>query len=125
MNLAPEIAAAFITAACTIFVFIMRDRRRKKHYNASHMPRIESESVHAGVLVKLMRRQGGRCAISGMELTENQASIERLYGTPGNYENGSVRIVMRDIKRLKRDMPDEKFLRICKAVAKHQENTNG
>lgn len=120
MNLAPEIAAAVISSGCTCVLFWL-GRKRRQHKQPERMPRIESETVPTGELLKLIQRQHGLCAISGLPLTPAQASLDRVYGSRGDTRNGSVRIVIREIKRLKGDLPDARFLEICRAVAKHQE----
>ena len=91
---------------------VHRKKRHGKVDDGSY--RQVSEVVHTRKMLELMQRQHGVCAISGVPLTESNASIERLYGRPGEYDNGSVRLVDRDIKRLKGDWPDDKFLKICK-----------
>jgi len=75
----------------------------------------------------LFLKQNRKCALSGLELKfdtsssvrDKSASLDRIDSTLG-YVVGNVQWVHKDINRMKRDYPDEYFIKICKSVADYR-----
>ncbi len=74
-------------------------------------------------LVEIWDRQGGRCALSGWELTKKlgsgtvytNCSIDRIDSSRG-YEKENIQLVCRAINVAKSDLTPEAFLLLCGAV---------
>lgn len=74
-------------------------------------------------------KQGGRCALSGVELrfgtpyrdTQTTASIDRIDSNKG-YVRGNTQWVHKTVNKMKREMNTERFLLLCRLVA-HPINT--
>jgi hypothetical protein len=77
----------------------------------------------------LFLKQGRRCALTGIELEfgkwsktwkrRTTASFDRIDSRRG-YVAGNVQWVHKSINRMKMDMDQTDFIRLCKAVAKHK-----
>lgn len=81
-------------------------------------------------LWQLFLKQKRRCAFTGEELHFNEtfkgkknktASPDRIDSTLG-YVDGNIQWVHRDVNKLKKNMPNHRFLEICLNVAKHMNN---
>lgn len=79
----------------------------------------------------LFEAQGGRCAISGVELHLagtsrelagglNTASLDRIDSEKG-YELGNVQWVHVDVNYMKQWFPQDKFVEWCRLITQHQE----
>ncbi len=77
-------------------------------------------------LWKLYIAQDGRCAMTGWQIEFNAtyrekksktASLDRIDSTQG-YLPGNLQWVHRDVNKLKKNLPDERFIELCVAVAK-------
>jgi hypothetical protein len=75
-------------------------------------------------LMALHEAQGGRCALSGLEMTcklnkgtitYTNASIDRIEAG-GAYSPGNVRLVCRHVNSWRGVMPTEDFINVCRAV---------
>jgi len=75
--------------------------------------------------IKLLEKQNGRCAFSGIELTcvlskgfvcKTNASIDRI-DPKGPYVIGNVQLVCAALNKLRVDMSTEEFILWCKRVA--------
>lgn len=75
----------------------------------------------------LYERQGQRCALTNLPLaftktnkrwTTHTASLDRIDSAKG-YVEGNVQWVHKDVNRMKRDFPQERFLEVCRSVAAH------
>lgn len=62
--------------------------------------------------------QGGRCAYTGLELTEENWSPDRFDNDRG-YEKDNVRIVVRDVNYAKQSLAYEEFVNLCKLVVEN------
>jgi hypothetical protein len=77
--------------------------------------------------LELYHKQGGRCALTGVELKWRlsskcntwTASLDRIDSTVG-YVSGNVQWVHRDINRMKWDLDEQAFIDLCTQVADHQ-----
>ena len=77
-------------------------------------------------LEKLLLRQKGACAISGVELTKitgqgvvsTNASIDRIRAG-GPYTLGNIRLVCNFVNGFKNNMPDKEFRWWCERIAEH------
>lgn len=79
-------------------------------------------SVSPQDLWDIWEAQDGKCAYTGWELSfgyksETTASIDRI-DSSGGYTLGNVQWVHKDVNRMKTDFPEDRFLQICRAVAR-------
>lgn len=87
-------------------------------------------------LWSIFLKQNRKCALTGVTLIlpknnkdfkENNynASIDRIDSSK-NYEEGNIQWVTKEVNRMKWDLPQEKFIEICKLVANYKgETSNG
>lgn len=73
-------------------------------------------------MAKLYDKQGGRCVLSGMPITFGKykyatASIDRKDSSKG-YTVDNIQWVHKSINAMKSNLSDERFVELCKAVAK-------
>ena len=66
----------------------------------------------------LLENQHHTCALSGLALVTGTASLDRIDSTKG-YTLGNVQWVHKLINRMKMDMTDSEFVRLCGAVVAH------
>lgn len=64
--------------------------------------------------------QNGYCALSGTPLHEDRMSLDRIDSSKG-YIRGNVQWVDRDINRMKTDLPEKIFVKMCRKVANHKQ----
>jgi hypothetical protein len=80
-------------------------------------------------MATLFEAQRGRCALTGLHLqfssqdsrrkgTPQTASLDRIDSSLG-YVEGNVWWVHKDVNRIKRELPLERFLELCRLVAAH------
>lgn len=93
------------------------------HYRAiyhSAQARNLEFAVSMDFLWRLFLSQDRKCAFTAWDLTlrksKRTASLDRIDSTQG-YVEGNVQWVHRDINRLKKNLPDERFIAMCLAVA--------
>jgi hypothetical protein len=68
--------------------------------------------------------QGGKCALTGRLLVKGvNAVFERIVGPGlgGKAERSNVRWVIRSVNTLRRGMPDDEFLALCRDVVGHSD----
>lgn len=79
------------------------------------------------MLLGLLSRQGGRCALSGVELTcvlqkgvvsKTNASIDRI-DPKGAYSLDNVQLVCAVLNKFRIDTPLDEFIDWCRKVAEH------
>jgi hypothetical protein len=81
-------------------------------------------------LLELLRKQNGKCALTGMPLTFQaakgdsapyNASIDCVIpiSRGGKYEDGNIRLVCAAVNRWRSNTDDEQFIQLCRAVVKH------
>jgi len=75
---------------------------------------------------ELFEKQGGRCALSGVPIKilpvkspDNTASMDRIDSSRG-YLVGNVQWVHKDVNRIKTDMPQDYFIKLCEHIAMTQ-----
>jgi len=96
-----------------------RDKERRKQR------RQEDFVLHC---CDLYHRQGGLCALSGLEMTYRESgdasltniSIDRIENTKG-YVIGNVRLLCQCVNFMRRNQPDKSFLRFAEAVVRKQQ----
>lgn len=74
-------------------------------------------------LWSLYEQQDGKCALSGLSISfaekttePNEASLDRIDSSIG-YIEGNVQWVHKDINKMKMDLPQERFIELCKLVS--------
>jgi len=78
------------------------------------------EKITLDNLINLWDEQSGKCAISGLDLTFTQnsgftitnASIDRIDSTK-DYELDNIQLVGSMINRMKTDLPQDEFIKLC------------
>lgn len=72
---------------------------------------------------ELYQRQGGKCALSGIELSLNKAdktaSLDRIDSSKG-YLVGNVQWVHKSINIMKHDLDENYFISLCSAIHNHK-----
>lgn len=79
-------------------------------------------------LWELYQKQNGKCALTGESIyflngntkagKDVTASLDRIDSSIG-YEIGNVQWVHKHINKIKQDLPQDLFIKLCKQVAKH------
>jgi len=81
--------------------------------------------LNSDMLINLLEKQGGKCALSGVELTctlqkglrsKTNASIDRI-DPKGKYVIENVQLVCSAINKFRIDTPVDEFIDWCKKVA--------
>jgi 5-methylcytosine-specific restriction endonuclease McrA len=82
------------------------------------MPNAKPETIKAGELVSLLRKQEYRCAYSGRELTPETASIDHTLpiSRGGPNDIGNIAIVHMDVNTAKSSMTLAEFVALCREV---------
>lgn len=79
-------------------------------------------------LMDLLEKQGGKCALSGLELTcqlevgkrfNTNASIDRIVAG-GSYDPSNIQLVCSALNGFRRDTSLEEFIWYCEQVTNHQ-----
>lgn len=78
-------------------------------------------AVTAGRLRELVEAQGYKCAISGMELKPETASVDHRVplSRGGAHTIDNVQLVHEQVQRAKGNMTDEEFVDMCRKVVKN------
>lgn len=83
--------------------------------------------VTGDYLWQLYLAQNRKCVLTGWPIefnktyrtkTSKTASLDRIDSTKG-YIEGNLQWVHRDVNKLKKNLPDNRFIELCLAVAKH------
>lgn len=97
--------------------YVTRIRRMARAKNRSF-------EVNLEYLSELLRAQDFRCAISGLPLPprigreKGGASLDRIDSSK-DYIKGNVQWVLTDVNKMKTDLPQDRFIEICRAIARH------
>lgn len=83
----------------------------------------EPTGVTESYLLDLLKQQEFRCALSGMELTTQTATLDHKHALAdgGKHERGNVWFLHKQVNDAKNSMGLEAFLRMCKLVAAIQD----
>lgn len=75
--------------------------------------------VDASFLKKLIEKQEFRCAISGIELTPDNAALDHIipYANGGRHRRDNVQWVHNDINAIKGQFEHGRFIELCRLVA--------
>lgn len=90
-----------------------------KQHGEEPKPKIrEKDKVTAKNLYQLLLRQDKRCAISGVELTTDNVSIDHIVplSKGGGHVMQNVHLVHRVINRMKGTMGHEEMLDLCRKI---------
>lgn len=98
--------------------------RKLGHARCAKRNQRKGRAVHITIddLMALLEEQGGRCAITGIELTHggedySDASIDRI-DPNGDYELGNIRLVCVVVNLMRGRMSDKEFGEWCVHIAK-------
>lgn len=86
---------------------------------SSYCTRASQESVSSKELMRMIKSQEFRCAISGQLIDPGTSELDHKipYAKGGKHEMNNVQWVSKDINRMKGAMPNDEFIRLCKLVA--------
>ena len=91
--------------------------------NANHKTKKLEFSITQQYAWDLYCKQEKKCALSGLSIplpkdsyTRSEASLDRIDSSVG-YTEGNVQWVHKDVNRMKTDLEQEKFIRLCKLIA--------
>lgn len=81
----------------------------------------DGQNIKERTILRLIERQGYRCALSGRELTPEAASIDHRIpiSRGGAHDLGNVQIVHHQVNSAKGTMTAEEFIALCRDVVKH------
>jgi 5-methylcytosine-specific restriction endonuclease McrA len=70
-------------------------------------------------LLKLLRKQDYKCALSGIELNPNDAVIDHVLPVSkgGKHTIDNLQILFDEINRMKGNLSNERFIELCSMVA--------
>lgn len=77
-------------------------------------------SVSKQYLYDLYYKQNGRCALTGKEMSWDEASLDRIDSNKG-YIEGNVQWVLKQVNLMKHKLTTDEFIKICKDVVRHHE----
>jgi hypothetical protein len=89
---------------------------------------IRSSAVTRGIAFRISKEeiwgqlmsQGSRCALTGLPVTfkDSSASVDRV-DPKGSYEPSNIQIVHQDVNLMRNKFTVERFVEVCKLVARH------
>ena len=73
---------------------------------------------------RLVELQGFRCAMTGLELTPEDANLDHIVpiASGGKHMMGNVQVVHRVINQMKSTLPKEAFIDWCRRVVTHADS---
>lgn len=85
---------------------------------------MKAPKVKPSELLRLLNEQGHRCALTGRELTPQNASLDHVLAVKngGAHDIQNVQLVIKQANRMKGTMTMEEFVSICTDVAKNHGN---
>ena len=98
-----------------------------KYFNRLCTRSFNRSGLTSAQMVDLLHKQGGKCALSGVELTcvlqkgvvsKTNASIDRI-DPKGPYTVENVQLVCAVLNKFRIDTPLDEFVSWCRKVAKH------
>lgn len=71
-----------------------------------------------GELLSLAEKQGYRCALSGIQLSPDDASLDHIKSVAngGSHEIDNLQILHKEINRMKGTLSNEEFIALCRKV---------
>lgn len=77
------------------------------------------DKVHSSHLLDLIEHQDYKCALSGLELTPDTASVDHVVpvGRGGSHAKENLQVLHREINRMKGMLTNEEFVGYCRMVA--------
>lgn len=69
--------------------------------------------------MEMLKDQGYRCALSGMELTPSNVSLDHIkpLDSGGTHTMNNVHLVTKEVNRMKSTMSMDEFVGICRCIA--------
>jgi hypothetical protein len=119
----------FCSQRCSNRVMAQREVKRNVDLS-SHIKRLlvygGRKAITATFLLDLYRRQGGRCALTGVPMTwdrekgrvKTNLSIDRIQSWRG-YEEGNVQLTCRLVNLMKHNLTGAEFVDLCRLVVQN------
>jgi len=99
----------------------------RKYFNRLCSRSFQRDALTADILLELLDRQKGACALTGVEMTcklqkgvksPTNASIDRI-NAKGEYTADNIQLVCAIINKFRIDTPVQDFVEWCRKVAQH------
>lgn len=99
----------------------------RRFFQSALSPQRTNDGLTADDLLEILERQGGRCALTGKQLTfvrgkgavDTNASIDRLQAG-GLYTKENIQLVCSAVNSFRRALSVEDFVSWCEAVVEHK-----
>lgn len=80
-----------------------------------------SHSVTTKALLSMLDAQGGKCALTGRELTPDNTTLDHIVplSAGGEHSIDNVHLVVGEVNRAKGTMGHEEFIELCRCVVSH------
>lgn len=74
--------------------------------------------VTAAMIMGLLRKQGGKCALTGTDLTPENCSLDHALPVArgGTHDESNLQLVTKAINQAKGQMTNEEFVSMCSCV---------
>ena len=84
-------------------------------------PGTSSERLTAKRILEMIESQGHRCALTGVVLTPNTASIDHIVPLVrgGKHHPDNAHVVTKDVNKMKGQLTVAEFVGVCRLVADH------
>ena len=99
------------------------DRNKTFAYNHPFMKfliwakgRSKECNIDEAYIAEIYLQQNGLCALSGIDLDEENMSVDRIDSTKG-YIKGNIQWVDFTVNRMKSDIEQNKFIKLCEMIA--------
>ncbi len=81
--------------------------------------------IKKSTVLELIRSQEYRCALTGLPLTPQTASLDHVVplSQGGSHAIENCQVVRADVNRAKGTMNNEEFIGVCRAVVSHSQGT--
>lgn len=85
---------------------------------------LKNEKVTAKALLKLIEAQSHKCALSGVDLTPENASLDHIVPLSAGGLNvmANVQVLDAKVNQAKGTMSQNEFLALCRAVVEYADN---
>ena len=69
-------------------------------------------------IMELLVQQEDKCALSGVAFDGKKPSLDRI-DSDGGYTRDNVQLVIFEVNRMKSDIPQDRFLKLCASIAEY------
>jgi len=108
---------------CTNYATVSGKKRRQNTFFDRRSRTNGAYSVlGAKILWSLWKQQRGRCALTGMRLTRDNAELDHVIARSkgGSNDRSNLRWLQKDVNQARRSLSDLEFISLCKSVVDHE-----